>query len=174
LVVHLKNTLLDPVAINPNLQAADAGIFILADPAQLAVASFLAGAAIFAYRDRLPCNIWLAALSLLVSLALFRSEYYHITALPIAYLTVWIGLLNPRGTWIVTKGDYSYGIYLYSFPIQQVVAHLAMPDVSFLATFALSMPLVLVFAIFSWHMVEKPFQALKTARRNAGSSAATH
>ena len=161
LIAYLKDVLLDGAAVNANLQAAGEAAFIIADPAQLAVASFLAGAAIFAYRDRLPYDWRLAMVALLLSLSLFRNEYYHVAALPIAYLTVWIGLLNPPATWLVSKGDYSYGMYLYAFPIQQLVVYLAMPQVSFLTTFAVALVLTFAFAVFSWHLVEKPFQMLK-------------
>ena len=30
--------------------------------------------------------------------------------------------MNPRRSWIVSSGDYSYGMYLYGFVVQQCVA----------------------------------------------------
>ncbi|AIF46704.1 acyltransferase family protein [Dyella japonica] len=57
-------------------------------------------------------------------------------------------------------GDYSYGLYLWGFPIQQVVAQ-HVPGASGLANAAFAWPLAMVMAIFSWHMVEKPALGLK-------------
>lgn len=159
IVVVLKQLLSSSPGVDPNLQA-DARI-VNANPAQLVVVSFLAGAAIFAYRDRLPYDGRLALLAFLATPALFLSPAYHLAALPIAYLTVWLGLTNPGSSWIVSKGDYSYGVYLYSFPVQQVVAMQMGERPDYLLHLALSLAITCGFAIFSWHAVEKPFQKVK-------------
>ncbi len=52
-------------------------------------------------------------------------------------------------------GDYSYGTYIYAFPIQQsVAATLGAPGP--LQMLAVALPLTLLFAVVSWHLVEKP------------------
>lgn len=58
-------------------------------------------------------------------------------------------------------GDYSYGLYIYAFPIQQLMvskAGLLNPFAHFICTF----PLALVVAVLSWHFIEKPMLSLKT------------
>jgi len=62
-------------------------------------------------------------------------------------------------------GDYSYGVYIFAYPIQQSVFHW-FPEVSTFALFASSFLASLFFAIFSWHLLEskalllaKPSQA---------------
>lgn len=52
-------------------------------------------------------------------------------------------------------GDYSYGIYIYAFPIQQSFAVL-FPNTGPLEMIAVCLPLTLMAAIFSWHWIEKP------------------
>lgn len=158
-VVFLKTLLSSAPGIDPNLQA-DARV-VNANPANLVVVSFLAGAVMFAFRNRIPFDGRLAALSAVAILALFTTEVYHLAAIPIAYLTVWLGLANPPSTWIISKGDYSYGIYLYSFPVQQCVSLALAPEANYPLHFALSLAFSFVLAVFSWHLVEKPFQRVK-------------
>ena len=40
---------------------------------------------------------------------------------PMAYVAIYLGLLNPVRNKIILSGDYSYGLYLYGFPIQQAI-----------------------------------------------------
>jgi len=52
-------------------------------------------------------------------------------------------------------GDYSYGHYLYAFPIQQALAY-AQPGIAPSTLFAESFALTLAAAVCSWHGVERP------------------
>lgn len=52
-------------------------------------------------------------------------------------------------------GDYSYGLYIFGFPVQQSLVYLlGKPDP--LLLFGLTFPLTLLLAVFSWHFIEKP------------------
>ncbi|WP_266170966.1 acyltransferase family protein [Dyella subtropica] len=61
-------------------------------------------------------------------------------------------------------GDYSYGLYLWGFPVQQAVAH-QIPGISSLANALIAWPLALLLAVFSWHVIEKPMLSLKSLPR---------
>lgn len=52
-------------------------------------------------------------------------------------------------------GDYSYGMYIYAFPCEQVVVSL-FHGISAVALTAVSFPITLGLAVFSWHFVEQP------------------
>ena len=52
-------------------------------------------------------------------------------------------------------GDLSYGVYIYAFPMQQLMVHLAGP-MDPLTNVALAVPPTLVLAMLSWRLVEKP------------------
>ncbi|MGA3679816.1 acyltransferase family protein [Pseudomonas graminis] len=55
-------------------------------------------------------------------------------------------------------GDYSYGVYIYAFPIQEILAHL-LKGIGPASMMFLAFPLALVAAVFSWHFIEKPAMA---------------
>jgi peptidoglycan/LPS O-acetylase OafA/YrhL len=60
-------------------------------------------------------------------------------------------------------GDFSYGLYIYAFPIQQLIA-LMLPTVMPLTNFIYTIPLALALAVPSWYFVEKPLLALKNRK----------
>ena len=70
---------------------------------------------------------------------------------------------SPLLTRLTATGDYSYGIYIYAFPIQQSVVYL-LPGISIGPFLAVCTGLTLVAAILSWHLVEKRALAFKPGR----------
>tara|TARA_Y100000296_G_scaffold37900_1_gene43846 strand:- start:5280 stop:6350 length:1071 start_codon:yes stop_codon:yes gene_type:complete len=56
--------------------------------------------------------------------------------------------------------DYSYGIYIYAFPIQQSLI-LLLPDMSVVQMVGFASLVTLMFAILSWKLVERPSLRLK-------------
>jgi peptidoglycan/LPS O-acetylase OafA/YrhL len=79
-----------------------------------------------------------------------------LTPLPAAYMTTYLGLLEPRRLRIVSSGDYSYGLYLYGFPIQQsIVASFGDSEQSWYVNFGISFSIASIIAVGSWHLVEK-------------------
>jgi len=57
-------------------------------------------------------------------------------------------------------GDYSYGFYLWQFPLQQWIV-LRRPETSQPELVLLSAPAALAVAALSWHLVEAPALARK-------------
>ena len=73
-------------------------------------------------------------------------------------------------------GDYSYGVYIYAFPVQQLAAH-SWSGITPFQDMALALPVTLLFALLSWHLLEKPALALRdriavmlVSQRGAGLS----
>ena len=64
---------------------------------------------------------------------------------------------------VINTGDYSYGIYLYGYPITQAVLAAA-PTLrgQQLLTFCASGTLTFLFAALSWHIIEKRMLATKS------------
>ncbi len=124
---------------------------------------FLIGAYLYLHRERIAYRPAFAG-ALLLMLALSALTPYLTVAgvLCIPYLVVYaahlpVPYLNNFGR----PGDFSYGIYIYHYPIQQTIIQVtentlllpALCGLSFLVTFA--------FAFLSWHVVEKRALALK-------------
>ncbi len=130
--------------------------------------SFLLGVLAFQIKDRIPYNkILLGACiaSVVVIAFVFDfSEMQHtilrIFALPVlTYITVYIGVTKIPAIPLYSKGDYSYGIYLYHMPMEQLV-YMIFPK-SGLVIFLLTVPAITLFAMFSWHCIEKPILRLR-------------
>ncbi|MCX7086643.1 MAG: acyltransferase [Methylococcales bacterium] len=69
---------------------------------------------------------------------------------------------------LTNSGDYSYGIYIYAFPIQQAVVYLY-PNLPFEIYLPICFTLAFVCAILSWHLIERPALALKPRRPSSNN-----
>jgi peptidoglycan/LPS O-acetylase OafA/YrhL len=132
--------------------------------------AFTFGAFISLFRDRLPANpgllILLAAAILLSSLD--KRSFFFVYTLLFPYLVICCALLP---IWRLKEfnrlGDYSYGLYVYAFPIQQVIVTF-LKGIQPETLFGIAFLATLTLAVMSWHVVEKPALSLKSMkfRRN--------
>jgi peptidoglycan/LPS O-acetylase OafA/YrhL len=121
------------------------------------VMSFVAGLVLYRYRDRIPWSLRLFLLAGAVSVALiFVPNGVRFSALPIAYVTMYLGLRDPPRNKIVLSGDYSYGLYLYGFPVQQALMALSPALRHWYLNLLLAIPCAIVVATGSWWLVERP------------------
>ena len=58
--------------------------------------------------------------------------------------------------------DLSYGTYLYAWPVKLLIFHFVGSDMNPDVLFIIALPLVLLVAMFSWYIVEKPCLSLKS------------
>jgi peptidoglycan/LPS O-acetylase OafA/YrhL len=133
---------------------------------RLLVVSFLVGVTLYVWRERIPSSPPLAIFTLVVSVATLEmtNAIYYFSPIPIAYLTVWLGLRSLPPSWIVSSGDYSYGIYLYAFPFQQTYVLLFPEHRVWWLNVAFALSSSFIFAIMSWKWIEKPFLKLRHSR----------
>ena len=76
-------------------------------------------------------------------------------------MTAVIGLTRIGDLPFFKGGDYSYGIYIYGYPIQQMVTHFLPGHREWYVNLAIALPVTLLFAYGSWHVVEKPVLGLR-------------
>jgi peptidoglycan/LPS O-acetylase OafA/YrhL len=126
------------------------------------VLSFLAGIMVYLWRDKLPYSATWMALATITAMFLLRQvETEYFAAFPVAYLTVWLGLQNPKKNIIIAGADYSYGMYLYGYPIQQAVAQVVPGGRMWFVNLVVTVAVSGVAAWCSWHLLEKHVLANK-------------
>lgn len=125
---------------------------------------YLAGTTFYLWRDRIPMSWPLAGCCVLLMVAGARVAPWGVALtfpLALTYLLLFLAFQPVPGLVRWAKyGDFSYGLYLYAFPVQQLLVKWLRPEQP-LALFAAATPLVLVCAVASWHLIEKPFLSLK-------------
>jgi peptidoglycan/LPS O-acetylase OafA/YrhL len=120
------------------------------------VLAFLAGVAVYLYRENLPWSFPLFRAAAALSVALFylpMGDWF--VPLPVAYVTAYLGLQSPAKLGVLKGADYSYGLFLYGYPIQQAVA--TVPALrEWYWNLLIALPAAALFAALSWTFVEKP------------------
>jgi peptidoglycan/LPS O-acetylase OafA/YrhL len=120
---------------------------------------FYVGLVAYLWREHIPYKGWLCLAAILISYPLmFSYRTIYIYPIALGYITVFVGLTAfPKMRWL-QSGDYSYGIYLYGFPITQVLAT-EFPSLrgNILALIFVTILCTGLFAALSWHLVEKRF-----------------
>jgi peptidoglycan/LPS O-acetylase OafA/YrhL len=142
-------------------------------------AIFMSGVCFRLYRDRLafrPLPLMLAALACMV-VALTTGFGELAIGLFGTYVLLWLatGLKSRWLEQINNRYDFSYGVYLYAWPVASVAMVLALGRDSVLSPLALTIvtiALSTVAAVLSWYAIERPALALKPRRRLAAAQGA--
>ncbi|WP_233346234.1 acyltransferase family protein [Hyphomonas pacifica] len=75
-----------------------------------------------------------------------------------------LGLPNRQNATVSAIPDYSYGIYIWHYPVMQGVLFLQ-PSISPVMLAIISIPGFILLSALSWHLIEKPALRLKKRRR---------
>ncbi len=130
---------------------------------------FFAGSAILVFGDKIPVSIKAIPALLAVLLVSLADRHLAIVAYLLSMPFLILNLAYAPGRMALrfnSFGDFSYGVYIYAYPIQQTLASLK-PDLSFGGLTLISAVLTLGIAVLSWRFVEKPFLARKEAFADA-------
>ncbi len=125
--------------------------------------TFMIGAVLAVYSKSVPFDDRLGILAgLVLILSLRFGGFSTVGTAAGAYFVMYLGARLPkRVQWIGSKNDYSYGIYIYGFLVQQIMAYLGWQTLGYVPFVALALVFSFGFAWISWHLAEKRAMALK-------------
>lgn len=119
------------------------------------VVFFYSGTLVYIFRKYIELDLRIGLAFIFSCFGLYNTIFFF----PIFYITLIYNMLLFGASRSVLKiklpGDYSYGIYIYGYVIQQSCAHL-IPHITAYESLIITIPLTLLFAIISWNLVEKP------------------
>ncbi|MFC3607433.1 acyltransferase family protein [Stutzerimonas tarimensis] len=123
---------------------------------------FFSGGALYLYRKQVRWNWKIAAVLLAASLVSAGHERWMLVhTLTLPYLAIYLAHLRiPALVKAGKYGDFSYGVYIFSFPAQQLIIFWQ-PQLALSTFMVLSLVVSLTLAWFSWHLIEAPALALK-------------
>ena len=126
------------------------------------VAIFFTGGLLWIYKEHILLSNRVFLGMLFIIYFVFTSSYFLIIYnLLIGYIVLYLAYV-PKGLIRTFNklGDYSYGMYIYAFPIQQAYVA-SYPEISGLTLFLVSFITTLFLSVLSWHFIEKPALSLK-------------
>jgi peptidoglycan/LPS O-acetylase OafA/YrhL len=122
---------------------------------------FSAGALVYQFRENLPARWSFVALSAVLVLASAILPNFRVyAALPLAYAVVVSGALL-KSDRLNLRNDVSYGVYIYAWPVQQLLATAGLGALNPFAFFAVATSATVPLAVASWLLVEKRALSLK-------------
>lgn len=129
---------------------------------------FALGCAASTWHSRLPLNPW--AMLVLICATLLTAHTpagFLLRAAAIGYTILYVGFRkwsfrHQVGRW----PDYSYGIYIYAFPVMQLI-YAVVPGTNAVELAAINLVCVLPVAALSWHFVERPVLDLVRKHRQS-------
>jgi len=125
---------------------------------------------VFAFTAAAACaaSVFPVSTRLMLALAalawLLRDSHaaYALVIACVTYFTFWFAYRLPPIP-LRLPGDYSYGLFLYGFPVQQAIVQID-PGIGAVPLTCAALAVALALAVLSWHLVERRALALKRAR----------
>ncbi|WP_460990640.1 acyltransferase family protein [Sinomonas soli] len=126
--------------------------------------AFVLGMIAGRYSGRIRIRGWMVAVMALASWASFGTVVFSTLLIASVALAVfWAAFWQaPFLVPMRRMHDYSYGVYIYAFPVQQCVAHL-LPGLTALGNAVVSLAFTLPLAAGSWYLVERPALRFRTS-----------
>ena len=128
---------------------------------------FVAGSAFYVYRDYVPKLLPLCFVAiLLIVISSMSGGLYWVLLIGATYLVVYAALsASVKMEMFGRRVDLSYGVYLYGWPVGQLVFYFSGQRIGSYPLFFLTMAITLMLAYASWLFVEHPALRFVARRR---------
>lgn len=128
----------------------------------LLLAPFAFGMLFALHSEKVPIDGRVAALAILIAALTYGfGGWLVIGQYLFLYFLMWFAIrVTVLRKW-ERPGDFSYGVYIFAWPVQQLVAYFGINDWGWLPYHAIVVVVVHILAYGSWHLVEKPAMSLK-------------
>ncbi|MBM7051392.1 acyltransferase [Rothia sp. ZJ1223] len=123
---------------------------------------FLAGSLFYVWGDKIKINqlaVWGCVFITFIIAAFDLKGYLY--GFEILYIYALLGLASVIKVYWGYRNDLSYGVYIYAFPVQQVLISFGSEQLHVVINMLLTFILTLPFAYLSWRFIEKPALGLK-------------
>ncbi|MBD2206526.1 acyltransferase [Calothrix sp. FACHB-1219] len=122
---------------------------------------FFVGCIFFLYREKIVLNKQLFIFSIILIMMGLNHGFYNLVApLALPYILFWLAFKTPFINFD-RYGDFSYGLYIYAFPVQQMLAFFGVHKNGFILYLSLSMLVTMILAVLSYMFIEKPCLQMK-------------
>lgn len=136
---------------------------------------FASGALAYSLRNKIVLDKYAALIAFVVLVInilfnKFLLASVFISAFTMTYVILYLAFTKTGWFKNFTKhGDFSYGLYIWGWPVQQVVS-MKVPNLTVFSFFLITTGITLVLAFISWHFIEKKALVLKKYiySKNAG------
>lgn len=123
---------------------------------------FYIGMGYWIYREHITLNLKFFSISLIGFITLFMLNMGNLAMLfcfPYIMMTLWFGFkqCSPK---IGKLGNYSYGIYLWGFPIQQTLVYLSGDIMNPYVNALITIPIAFILGFITYEITEKQFLLL--------------
>ena len=112
---------------------------------------------LWAEKIKLTTMFFILCVAVLFVSSIVPNAFLTIYCLTLPVIVFYLSYI-PRG--LIRKynnlGDYSYGFYIYAFPVQQAIVA-SNPNISIIKMIVLSFCITLTLAVLSWHFIEIKF-----------------
>lgn len=125
---------------------------------------FVLGMSLYRYRQHIQHRaLGIVPLTALAAWSWKTPYFFECFVLAWTYLIFFLGFATHS---LVDRynrlGDYSYGVYIYAFPVQEILAY-QFKGIGPVNMMLMAFPIVLTASVLSWHFIEKPAMAMRHA-----------
>ena len=153
----------DPLRFDPKSENMFAPWYI--------VVLFFIGVIYFFHAEKIPMKLWMFVVAGFAYWGIiFSNSVTPLAGIFLTYCMVYVGFMQFPLWDRLVKSDYSYGLFLYHFPIIQTYMYILHPrieglplPIQMLVIFGMGFPTTLLFAALSWRFIEKPALSLRKA-----------